>query len=175
MNGVDRFDQLRAAHATERKEMLVPMSIFTFLLDASIINAYALYITMPADDGVGEVTLREFKRQIAESLVRPNESQGHPGKLQRDETEAACTPRGALQVRPYLSLRIHRILENVDGKRLRCYLCKLRDGNENMRTTYGCVECKLAFHVNFFTAFHNSDELGVVNDAVHQSLQIARK
>lgn len=71
MNGVYRFDQLRASHETERKEMRVTMSILTFLLDAIIINEYALYRTIPVEEGEGRFSLREFKRQIAESLVRP--------------------------------------------------------------------------------------------------------
>lgn len=46
MNGVDRFDQLRSSHSIARREKRVPMSVFTFLLDPSIVNAFALYNTM---------------------------------------------------------------------------------------------------------------------------------
>lgn len=45
MNGIDRFDQLRSSHSIER-EKRVPMSVFTLLLDPSIVNAFALYNTM---------------------------------------------------------------------------------------------------------------------------------
>lgn len=43
MNGVHRFDQLRASHITTRQEPLVAMSSFTFFLDGSTQNGYALY------------------------------------------------------------------------------------------------------------------------------------
>lgn len=67
MNGVDRFDELRAAQSTEWKEMQVTMLVFTFLFDASIINAYAVYMTMNSSKQV--LSLRELKPQIVEELV----------------------------------------------------------------------------------------------------------
>ena len=42
MNGVDKFDQYRSTNATERREKRVTMTIFTFLLDAAMMNAYAI-------------------------------------------------------------------------------------------------------------------------------------
>lgn len=42
LNGVDRFDQMRASHGPERKEGRVPMYIFKFLHKASVINAHEL-------------------------------------------------------------------------------------------------------------------------------------
>lgn len=68
MSGDDRFDQLRAAHVTERKERRVPMSILTFLLDASIINGYALYKSI-AGDTQTVMPLRVFKRRVCEAIV----------------------------------------------------------------------------------------------------------
>ena len=69
MNGVGRFDQLRASHTTARKERRVPMYIFTFLLDASVINAYALYKALDNPSGAPLVSFSEFKRQVAEHFV----------------------------------------------------------------------------------------------------------
>lgn len=46
MNGIDCFDQLRASNSTEQNEMHVTVHVFTFWLDASVINAYAVYRTM---------------------------------------------------------------------------------------------------------------------------------
>ena len=66
MNSVDRFDQYRQTNCTERREKRVPMSILTFILDAAINNAYALYQKMNIDD---TVNFKEFKRRIASQLA----------------------------------------------------------------------------------------------------------
>ena len=42
MNGVDRFDQIRATDPTQRREKRVSMSIFTFSLDLSLYNSFIL-------------------------------------------------------------------------------------------------------------------------------------
>lgn len=42
MDGVDKFDKIRALHTTERFEKRVPVSSCTFLLDGSIQNGYAV-------------------------------------------------------------------------------------------------------------------------------------
>ena len=48
MNPVDRFDQFRSTLATERREKRITMSLLTFLLDANILNGYALLNAMNA-------------------------------------------------------------------------------------------------------------------------------
>lgn len=63
MNGMDWFDQLRAPHVTEQKKRRVPMSILTFILEASIINGYALFKSI-ADDTQTVMPLRGFKRRF---------------------------------------------------------------------------------------------------------------
>lgn len=70
MNGVDRLDKLRAVQSMERKERRVTMPIFTLLLDASVINAYALYETLLGGGAKQMMSLRKFKRQIAKELLR---------------------------------------------------------------------------------------------------------
>lgn len=55
-NVVDRFDQLIAKHNTECREKRVPMNIFTFLFDDSILIAFSLYHHIIVDGP--RVTLR---------------------------------------------------------------------------------------------------------------------
>lgn len=45
------------------------MSILTFLLDGSIINAFEFYNTMDKDKEGEPIPLPKFKRSIAEALV----------------------------------------------------------------------------------------------------------
>ncbi len=69
MNAVDRFDQMRSTNITARREKRVPMSIFTFLLDASIHNAFALLKEVDPEKANSMKDMKEFKRQVAEQLV----------------------------------------------------------------------------------------------------------
>jgi hypothetical protein len=46
MNGVDRMDQYRATLAAQRREKRVHKTMFTFILDLSITQAYAVYQKM---------------------------------------------------------------------------------------------------------------------------------
>jgi hypothetical protein len=43
MNGVDRMDQYRSTLATQRKAKRLHMTIFTFLMDLGISQAFAVY------------------------------------------------------------------------------------------------------------------------------------
>jgi hypothetical protein len=43
MNGVDCMDQLCSTHVTQWREKRVHMTIFTYLLDLSFTQAYAIY------------------------------------------------------------------------------------------------------------------------------------
>jgi Transposase IS4 len=68
MNSVDRFDQMRSTNITARREKQLTMSIFTFLLDASTHNAFALMKELqPNYKG----SLMDFKQQLCESLTMP--------------------------------------------------------------------------------------------------------
>lgn len=71
MNGVDRFDQLRSSHTTARKEARTPMSVFTFLLDASILNGYTLHRYIAPEFRETILLLREFKRCVGEIFLAP--------------------------------------------------------------------------------------------------------
>ena len=49
MNSVDRMEQRRATNPTRRKEQRLHMSMFTFVLDLAVLQAFALYQVI--DDG----------------------------------------------------------------------------------------------------------------------------
>lgn len=68
MNSVDRFDQVHSTSPMMRKERRVSMTLFNFIIDVSIQNAFALYQTL-GKDGINNV--RDFKRRIAEELISP--------------------------------------------------------------------------------------------------------
>ncbi|POM75332.1 LOW QUALITY PROTEIN: Hypothetical protein PHPALM_7578 [Phytophthora palmivora] len=68
MNGVDRVDQLRSTNPIRRKERHLSISILTWALDLALINAFSLFRKV-VGDASARVSLREFKRRVAEKLT----------------------------------------------------------------------------------------------------------
>ena len=153
MNSVDRFDQYRKTNELLRREKRVNMSIFTFLIDASINNAYALFRKLFPEK---KISMTEFKRRIAEQLV----SKSRQGSDQDSNTTTKDT-----KFVPFIN---HQIIQNKDKKRQYCYLCKIMTNEKKDSTTkkknikqsaYSCVQCQKCFCVNCFTGYHHLDEL----------------
>lgn len=67
MNGVDKFDQIPATNIKQRRERLVPMSIYKFVLDGTVLNAYAVNRTLKLLVGEHHMLIRKSKGQIAQS------------------------------------------------------------------------------------------------------------
>ena len=65
MNGVDRLDQARAISPIKRKEVCVSRSIFSFVLDSCVQNAYAVSATL----GGEKRSLYDFKLALAKFLM----------------------------------------------------------------------------------------------------------
>ena len=62
MNSVDRMDQLRAAAPCRRKETRLNMSLFTWVLDLSVHNAYSVFSHLRTEDHTIEnIPFQEFK------------------------------------------------------------------------------------------------------------------
>jgi hypothetical protein len=149
MNGVDRFDQYRSTNPTVRKERRVPMSIFTFLLDASVQNAFAIQKSI---DPQSSCDFREFKQVIAEKLVFPYLNEKKNLSVRRAQNNRG-NDEGEVRIGSILSN--HMLLENEGKKSANCYLCSIMKKDTTKRTSiYSCVQCKQAFNVNCFTLYH---------------------
>lgn len=72
-----------------------------------------------------------------------------------------------------ITLMRHHIIENVDEKLIRCYLFKLSNGMNHQKSSYGCAECGMDFHLNCSTAFHSSNDLKGVNEDVPTTVRMA--
>lgn len=66
MNGASRIVQLLLSGGAKRREKRVPKSVFIFLFDASMLNAYAPYNEVIVNSEKKHIECGEFKRQIAE-------------------------------------------------------------------------------------------------------------
>lgn len=70
MNGVDLVDQMRASQAMERRECRLTMTMLSFMMDCAMNNALSMYKSLKEDINSG-VSLSSFKREVAESLIKP--------------------------------------------------------------------------------------------------------
>ncbi|KAJ8528656.1 hypothetical protein ON010_g14673 [Phytophthora cinnamomi] len=68
MNAVDRVDQLRSTNPIRRREKRLGMAMITWLMHLAIVNAQTLINAVQPDAAKG-VSLREFKRRIADVLT----------------------------------------------------------------------------------------------------------
>lgn len=164
MNGVDRVDQLRSTNPIRRKEKRLSMSILTWALDLALINAFALFKKV-AGVAAQRVTLREFKRRVADKLTTVQQA--------RQEKERR---RESVPGKPILDVvgaddSIHAITPNstqFSAGKLTCYLCSLRGFTKKAR--FGCTGCHRGFHVPCFSAFHYRDALSSTSLTVRSAL-----
>ncbi len=162
MNGVDKFDQVRSTNSTQRKEQRVSMTIFTFLLDSAIQNAYSI---LPLIDKTikKKVEFRHFKREIAKALVKPfMDLKNIPmTPVCYDKVRIIQKIDEAKDEKHYLVDVNHKGDKNVT--RVACFLCRVMlSPNDNIRKTRtACIQCRKFFHVNCFYFFHNQNNLMV--------------
>jgi hypothetical protein len=147
MNAVDRFDQMRATHATERREQRITMSIFTFLIDAAIQNGYAVMKQLYPENKISQ---KEYKRRVAEQLVAEhlNAQKKRPAEAEAEKNKSHSMLDNVDQP--------HVLLENMGKARRACYLCHLLKETRKM-TFYSCIACKKAYHPNCFSMYHYRD------------------
>src|SRR5687767_6079856 len=79
MNRVDQMDQLCSINATRRKECYVEMTIFTFLLDIGINNAFSLCKKIEQEESA-KIALHTFKQRIFTNLVHAYLTRKHKKK-----------------------------------------------------------------------------------------------
>ena len=164
MNSVDRFDQVRSTNITARREKRVSMSIFTFLLDASIHNALALWKEInPGKD----TDMKEFKCKIATQFVADHlQSKKRKAPAVEANTEQINEEEDIERLGKILSS--HELLENIDKKTTQCHLCNIMsNGKKRKSSIYSCVQCGKGFHVNCFTFYHSREKLKKNRPVLH--------
>ncbi|RLN74357.1 hypothetical protein BBJ28_00008624 [Nothophytophthora sp. Chile5] len=165
MNAVDRVDQLRSTNPTRRKEKRLTMSLFTWLLDLAVINAFALLREVNYEHW-RNLTLREFKRRIAEEMTA-SELRAREDKRRRERSkrkQPICEVVGADS-----SLHIITPNSRLHSKgKLRCYLCSIRGLGK--KALYGCTQCNRGFHIECFSVFHFRHAFRSNSTAVQRAL-----
>lgn len=143
MNSVDRMDQRRSTNPTQRKEQRLHMSIFTYILDLSALQAYAVQQAI-SDEAIASFV--EFKRSICEAFVLPyRSSRKRPRDTSAMSNHVLESNIGRIE-------DPHMLTTNIGKTGIHCHLCLMR--NEKFKTIYGCIKCKRGFHVNCYSAYH---------------------
>jgi hypothetical protein len=145
MNAVDRFDQLRSTNPIRRREKRLSVSIFTWILDVSIHNAYVLY-TLLYRNSNGIKSIRNAKEELISRLVSAQQARLHMLKRRENHRESINEVVGGINS--------NHIFTKSNGK-LRCRLCRLRGGVNRVR--YACTRCEEGFHLECFIVYHYKD------------------
>lgn len=123
--------------------------------------------SQPSSISSMEATFQEFNRRVAISLLGsqvsgPQQRKPQPaeapkplqqpysgGKRRREEDKD-----GAMQ-REKDDKSLHILMPNLGRARILCRLCSKR--GLKTRPRYGCVQCRLGFHVECFAVFHHPE------------------
>ena len=160
MNGVDRFDQQRAVAPVLRREKRVSRSIFSFVLDACVQNAYAV------SKKLGEEGLSwwGFKHMLATDLMNyQGQKSGskkksiYKNKVRFDELRkihSNIKNKNNIMDGVESNHSNHFLLETIGHKPTPCFVCKLMDDSSTMRPILTCFGCKKGYHPSCFALFH---------------------
>jgi hypothetical protein len=163
MSGVDCMDQYHSTLATQCKEMRLQMTLFTYLLDLAISQAFALHQKMASDQRDKPISFFNFKRKVCEQLVTPWMTAARRCSRTSPDTSEHTNERSQ-EGNPTIEQTLgtidetHMLVENLPRRSnpyrpqdIDCFLC--RKMGKELKTSYSCVQCKKGFHVNYFTAF----------------------
>jgi hypothetical protein len=176
MNGVDRMDQYRSTLATQRKEMRLQMTLFTYLLDLAISQAFALHQNMASNQRDKPISFFNFKRKVCEQLVTPwitaaqRRSRTSPD-ISQHTNERSQEGNPTIEQTLGTIDETHMLVENLPRRSnlscpqdIGCFIC--RKMGKELKTSYSCVQFKKGFHVNCFTAFHYRGALSTSRKAL---------
>ena len=113
MRGVDRGDQIRGYYKTRTKCRKFYKYIFWFLFDTAITNSYVLHKNYRADLTSKNMTMKQFRLQLADSLIGDYCTRKKPGR-----TALATVPRSVNLIHIPVTKT-----EDTIKKRSKCTLC----------------------------------------------------
>jgi len=140
MGGVDRLDQNIATYRISVRTKKWWWSIFSFLLSATVNNAWLLYRETDSYS-VDKLDLLEFMRRIVNAYL-----QMHGNRSSSKLKEVRCIPQSKRVLAEVRFDHQDHIIESIPKQR-RCGHC----GNKVSRQ---CAKCTVPLHVDCFAAFH---------------------
>jgi hypothetical protein len=152
MNGVDHMDQYRSTLPMQRKELQLYMTIFTFLLDLAVSQAYAIHQKCSEHDRASCTTFFNFKQKVCELLVTPFMSSSKACRDQHasntpspsEDNEAKNNNTNTIDSTVGVIVESHVLVENLPrltnlnvAQGIDCFLCQ-KMGKE-LKTSYSSV------------------------------------
>jgi protein-arginine kinase activator protein McsA len=169
----------------------VTSSIFSFIVDAAIQNAFSINRLLDVND---KRQLSDYKLDIALQMMQSAGAQrAQQGESKEEDNEVEnevvitgtkeatlntnLIPRKEWQVGASDAAKevlsgvgcnnsAHQLVNLQQNKSGRCFLCALNFGSVAGKTNYGCMACKKAFHINCFSIFHSSNFGGLHDEVV---------
>ena len=139
-NAVDMMDQTRSKNPTRRNERKISMSLLTFILDASCVNAFSIFNLM--NFNLSGIRFREFKRRICEKLCE--EQITSQEKKQKTEELSKCLSESLIINGLGIMDSNHVLLQNPTNNRVECFLCRFsKEKCKDVCTV--CTKCKKGF------------------------------
>ncbi|KAG4244001.1 hypothetical protein PC116_g8123 [Phytophthora cactorum] len=128
------------------------MSMLAWALDLCALNAFELSRKVQPV-GTASVSVREFKRRLAEALTSPTlqQRQHSNGVSKRKRVQSLVSAVGNIGSGHILT---PNSTTNSSGQ-LKCLLCSMH--GLQRRSRLGCASCERGFHVECFAAFQFRD------------------
>jgi uncharacterized CHY-type Zn-finger protein len=163
MNGVDRLDQSRAVAPMRRKELRVSRSIFGFIIDSCVQNAYAVSKKLKNENRCWY----DFKLELATFLMLSQGQQSpslkKAGLLLKSGMNFDNLKTNKVANQDNILAGVDSITSNhflmttidkVPTPCIVCQVCKPKNKKMTYRSTFTCFGCKKGFHVDCFNHFH---------------------
>jgi len=153
MGGVDRFDQKRECYTVSRKSRRWWLRIFYFLLDASIVNAYILFMSVHVDSNFNQLRFRTllFRELVQNYSSRQRRASRDVNFLPPTVHKAVRKPLGVPDVLRLNTVGVH--LPEMLASHRRCRFCSSRKNNK--RSRYQCKTCLVPLCISpCFAKFH---------------------
>lgn len=151
MNFVDKFDQRRACYGVDRKSHKWWHRIFFFFIDTAIVNSFIIYNLYHKDKSNLKLSLKDFRRQVCESLVANTLVRNISLPLELSKSIKKSKPSVSEATR--LTESTHQPIRTT---RRRCAFCSTK--KNDIRTNWQCTVCQVPLCLgktkSCFQSFH---------------------
>ena len=139
MGGVDRANQNISLYRTRIRGRKWWWSIFAWLVDASIHNAWQLSRIQAKDSKTDSMDYLAFRRYVAQTYLKQNVSSEKPIPCSRKSTDKRVLDSIRYDKKDHIVIK--------SKTRIICAECK-------MKTSDKCEKCNVGLHSKCFKAFH---------------------
>jgi hypothetical protein len=184
MNGVDHMDQYRSTLPTQHKELRLHMTIFKFLLDLAVSQAYTVYQKCFEEERACCTTFFNVKCKVCELLVTPFMPSGKSQRARR--SSSTPSPSDIFKTNNNNTNTIdgttgvidesYMLNENLPGKsnpihpqNIDCFLYWKMGKELKLKTSYSCPTSKRHYLMSFLSPSESQHLVILVSLLLDQS------